>query len=126
MGKLTAPKNLTWSKAKLENKDQLPLSEGSQFIGMWIEKHRNLKLLVTIDDGMLHLSISHPKRYPTWDEILRTRYKFVDEKMELVMHLPKKSEYVNLHQNCFHLWQMRFEASMEQEPIAELVIEGAT
>jgi hypothetical protein len=51
-----------------------------------------------------HASISHPKRYPNWDEILDARYTFFTETDEVVQVLPKKDEYVNLHKNCFHLW----------------------
>jgi len=51
-----------------------------------------------------HASVSHRARYPTWDEILDVRYNFFGESDEVVQILPPKSEYVNVHKNCFHLW----------------------
>ena len=50
-----------------------------------------------------HLSISHPKRFPTWDEIKAARYFFIPEEATMAMLLPPKEEYVNVHTNCFHL-----------------------
>ena len=52
-----------------------------------------------------HMSISHPDRYPDWDEISEARYRFVPDEVSMVMHLPPRSEYVNLHETCFHLWE---------------------
>ena len=51
-----------------------------------------------------HLSISHPRRHPFWDEILDARYAFFDDDETVIQIMPPKSEYVNLHPNCFHLW----------------------
>jgi hypothetical protein len=53
-----------------------------------------------------HLSISHPARYPTWDEIADVRYKLVPDDVTMAMLLPPRDEYVNAHDNCFHLWQI--------------------
>lgn len=60
------------------------------------------------DDGEgigLHLSISHPSPYPTWDEIKEAREKFLPDELTFAMLFPPKAEYVNLHKNCFHLYQ---------------------
>lgn len=54
-----------------------------------------------------HLSISHPHRYPTWDEIRRARYDLLPDDITMAMLLPPKSEYVNVHPNCFHLHEWR-------------------
>lgn len=51
-----------------------------------------------------HLSISHPRRYPYWHEIIDARYTFFEDDDTVIQILPPKSEYVNLHPNCFHLW----------------------
>ena len=52
-----------------------------------------------------HVSVSREDRYPNWDEIVNIRYQFFNEDVEVVMYLPPKREYINLHPNCFHLWQ---------------------
>lgn len=68
-----------------------------------------LRILVgTIPNGGgLHLSISHPRRYPTWDEIKKARYELLPDELTFVMFLPPMSEYVNVHENCFHLHEHR-------------------
>lgn len=61
-----------------------------------------------------HLSISHrtneacpqPGRYPTWDEIREARERFIPDEVTVAMLLPPKAEYVNVHDTCFHLWQI--------------------
>lgn len=66
------------------------------------------------EDGY-HMSISHPNRYPTWDEIKEARYRFAPDDVTMAMLLPPKEEYVNIHENCFHLWQI-------EDPRRKLVI----
>lgn len=64
-----------------------------------------------------HLSISHrvdvpgkgltrPGRYPTWDEIRDARYLFCPKDVTMAMVLPPESEYVNVHETTFHLWEI--------------------
>ena len=64
---------------------------------------------VSLDAGLWHLSVSHPSRYPTWDEIYTAWYDLVPnvEHITGAILLPRKSEYVNLHPNCFHVYQLR-------------------
>lgn len=69
----------------------------------------NLKLLYSPiehhPDGLWkHASLSHPKRYPTWDEILDIRNTFFDHNNDVFQVLPPCNEYINIHKNCFHLW----------------------
>lgn len=67
------------------------------------------------DGPMWHLSISHrtnearprPGRYPEWDEIAEARYQFIPDEVTVAMLLPPRSEYVNLHETCFHLWEIK-------------------
>ena len=64
-------------------------------------------VIVGIDAGSWHLSISCKDRYPTFDEIRDARYKFLPENITVAMLYPPKSEYINIHENCFHLWEMK-------------------
>ena len=59
----------------------------------------------TLESG-IHLSISHPTRYPTWDEIAHARYTLVPGDITMAMLLPPQDQYINIHPNCFHLWQI--------------------
>lgn len=58
-------------------------------------------------DKRRHLSISHPERYPTYDEIKNARYDLVPDDVTMAMLLPPRAEFVNLHNNCFHLYEFR-------------------
>ena len=68
-----------------------------------------LKAIISRDppDARWHISISHPHRYPTWDEIKRARYDLLPDSVTMAMILPPKGEYVNVHLNCFHLHEWR-------------------
>ena len=60
-------------------------------------------------DAMFHLSISHPSRYPTFDEIKEARYRLIPDDVTMVMMFPPRGQYVNLHTNCFHLYQSKMD-----------------
>jgi hypothetical protein len=53
-----------------------------------------------------HLSIAHPERYPSWDEVAEARYELVPEEITMAMLLPPPELYLNEHPYCFHLWQI--------------------
>jgi hypothetical protein len=75
---------------------------------LWIGhsgKHNRISMIASVDGGSLHVSIAHSQRYPTWDEILAVRAWAFPAETEVVMVLARASEYVNLHNNCFHLWE---------------------
>lgn len=54
-----------------------------------------------------HLSIAHPTRYPTWDEIADAREALLPKELTFAQILPASWDfYVNQHPNCFHLWEV--------------------
>lgn len=60
-------------------------------------------------EGHWHISVSHPYRFPTWEEIKSAWYDLVPgagQDFEGVIILPRLSEYVNIHENCFHVHQL--------------------
>lgn len=58
------------------------------------------------NEAKWHLSISRKDRYPTWDEIKDARYAFLPGIKYMAQILPPENEYVNIHNNCFHLWEL--------------------
>lgn len=98
----------------------IEINAPSTFLRLWarnpdvrntkiFESGDGLGVLVSEDNtpkwGWLkHLSISRHDRYPTWEEILEVKEKIFGD-IDVMMIMPKKSDYVNVHQNCFHLWQ---------------------
>ena len=63
-------------------------------------------VIVGQEQGDWHLSIAHPKRLPTWDEVKEVRYLLIPDKIRMALILPPKKEYVNVHNYCFHLWEI--------------------
>jgi hypothetical protein len=55
-----------------------------------------------------HLSISHPSRYPAWDEIKTARYVLTPPEVTMALILPPPDEYVNVpaQDNVFHLHEI--------------------
>lgn len=64
------------------------------------------KVIYCTENGKEHVSISHAKRLPTWDEIKYVRYKLMKDNATIVQILPRREEYINIHENCFHLWEI--------------------
>ena len=64
-------------------------------------------LNVIASDGMdwEHVSVSLPNRTPNWREMCFIKDLFWDEEDVVIQYHPKKSEYVNRHDNCLHLWK---------------------
>lgn len=69
-----------------------------------------LRVICNIEDDCWHISISHPSRYPTWDEIKDIRYQLAPNDIYMAILLPPVEQYVNIHPNCFHLWEIKIEA----------------
>lgn len=57
-----------------------------------------------------HLSISHGDRDPTWEEISGARYELIPDEITMVQVLPPRKDYTNLHDHCFHLWEIEADA----------------
>jgi len=65
-----------------------------------------------------HVSVSHQKRCPTWEEMCWVKDLFFDEEEVVVQYHPRKSEYVNYHPFCLHLWKPLQAALPTPPPIA--------
>jgi hypothetical protein len=75
--------------------------------GLWY-RWGDCSVHVAKEEGLWHMSISLPYRYPTWDEIYQAWYDLVPEAQDRqgAIILPRKAEYVNIHQNCFHVHEL--------------------
>lgn len=100
------PTNLKWCRVPLAG---IPGLES--FARAYDSPAEGLHVIVAWEPGRgWHLSISHPKRYPVWDEIRDARYDLLPDACTMAMLLPPKGEYVNLHPNCFHLHEIEPES----------------
>jgi hypothetical protein len=56
-------------------------------------------------EGWEHVSVSLPSRTPTWDEMCYIKQIFWGDDECVVQYHPPKTEYVNNHETCLHLWK---------------------
>lgn len=75
------------------------------------------KFIVIASNGLGwdHVSVSHKKRCPTWNEMCSIRNIFFDDEDVVLQFHPPKSDYVNVHPFCLHLWRNQ-DAEIETPP----------
>lgn len=52
-----------------------------------------------------HVSVSHPTRCPTWDQMHAMKQRFFHDHEAVMQIHPPERDYVNLHPFCLHLWR---------------------
>lgn len=55
--------------------------------------------------GWEHVSVSLKTRTPTWNEMCFIKNLFWDEEDCVIQFHPPKSDYINNHEYCLHLWR---------------------
>lgn len=69
-------------------------------------KHGQIVFVIASDGcGWEHVSVSRRDRCPTWDEMCQIKLLFWDDEDCVIQFHPPRSEYVNIHPNCLHLWR---------------------
>lgn len=66
-------------------------------------------------EGWEHVSVSLPNRCPTWAEMCFVKRMFWSDEDCVVQYHPPKSEYVDCHPHCLHLWRP-LESAMPRPP----------
>lgn len=56
-------------------------------------------------EGWEHVSVSTKHRPPTWDEMCFVKDLFWDGEDCVIQFHPPRSDYVNMHPHCLHLWR---------------------
>lgn len=64
-----------------------------------------LRVIASDGAGWEHVSVSLPNRCPTWTEMAYVKSLFWDDEDCVVQYHPPRSEYVNQHPYCLHLWR---------------------
>lgn len=64
-----------------------------------------LRCLISDGGGWEHVSVSLPNRCPTWDEMCFVKDAFWNLDECVTQFHPPRSEYVNMHPFCLHLWR---------------------
>jgi hypothetical protein len=74
-------------------------------------------VIVTIDAGLWHLSISTYNQLPSYKEIKQARYAYCPNEIYMAEIFPPKEEFVNLHPYCRHLWQIPMEEGNSRQAV---------
>lgn len=64
-----------------------------------------IRCLASDGGGWEHVSVSLPNRTPTWEEMCLVKGVFWGDEDRVMQLHPPKSEYVNHHPYCLHLWR---------------------
>ena len=95
---------------KLRCKDQLGIDAeyiedqyGTYSTGVF--KYKSMYVMVTKDLGKWHLSVS-AKQPLGYFQIKDVCYKFLPNNMEAAQLFPPREQFVNVHPNCYHLFEL--------------------
>lgn len=75
--------------------------------------HCELKILASdgldpdLGQGWEHVSVSCKSRAPNWFEMCWIKDLFWGEEETVIQYHPPRSDYVNCHPYCLHLWRNR-------------------
>lgn len=69
-------------------------------------KHGQRVFVIASDKmGWEHVSVSRRDRPPLWEEMCQIKDLFWEPDDCVVQFHPPRSDYVNVHANCLHLWR---------------------
>lgn len=101
-------KNFTLKKWGNEKSNQKISDEEYGLCGTYIDpsniKNRFL-VVATRSLGWEHVSVSLPRRCPTWEEMCMIKDLFFNKDEWCVEYHPCEEEYVNNHPYCLHIWR---------------------
>ena len=66
---------------------------------------RYMAVIASDGEGWEHVSVSLKNRCPKWEEMCFIKNMFWDDEDIVLQFHPPKSEYVNNHPYCLHLWR---------------------
>lgn len=69
------------------------------------ENKKTLTFIFSWGGGWEHLSVSMPHKTPSWDQMCMMKNIFFNEEECCVEYHPRKSDYVNNHAHCLHIWR---------------------
>ncbi len=64
-----------------------------------------LDVVASDGEGWEHVSVSMRNRTPNWREMCFIKDLFWDDEDCVIQYHPPKSQYVNQHPYCLHLWR---------------------
>lgn len=82
-------------------------AEGFNGVFRFMLDGKQIRCLASDGMGRRHVSVSieYDRRCPTWDIMCKIKDLFWEPEDCVVQYHPTKSQYVNMHKSCLHLWQ---------------------
>lgn len=71
---------------------------------------QQVHVIASDEGGWEHVSVSRRDRCPTWAEMCEVKDLFFGEDEWVMQYHPARSDYVNDHPFCLHLWRPTGEA----------------
>lgn len=70
-------------------------------------ENRSVFVIASDGEGWQHVSVSFGRvpGTPSWDVMCQVKDLFWNDEDAVIQFHPKKSEYVNNHKGCLHLWR---------------------
>lgn len=100
------PEQFRWKRHPLVPSDESYGNNGFFIIPASAAKRRpQLAVQASDGKGWEHVSVSTPTRCPTWEEMCFIKSMFWDDEDVVIQYHPAKSDYVNMHPYCLHLWR---------------------
>lgn len=80
---------------------------GDEHNGAFKIYYKGIDYMVIASDGLgwEHVSVSSKNRIPSWEVMCKIKELFFEDDEVVIQYHPKKSEYINNHKNCLHLWR---------------------
>lgn len=81
---------------------------GDEYNGVFkipLPSGKTANVIISNGMGWEHVSVSLKGRCPRWQEMCYIKSLFWDDEEVVIQYHPKKSEYVNVHKYCLHLWK---------------------
>lgn len=68
-------------------------------------KYKGMTLIIAIEEGKWHLSVS--AKFPLgYQQLKDIRYRFLPNDIQIAQIFPPREEFVNVHECCWHLWEI--------------------
>ncbi len=96
------PEKFRVSQGVMASSDNI--SNNGCFIGK-LKHGQDVRIIASEGMGWEHVSVSRTDRCPTWDEMSQVKDLFWDADDCVVQYHPPKSDYVNNHPYCLHMWR---------------------
>lgn len=91
------------------------------FVVSSLKLKRKLTCIASDGGGWEHVSVSLNDRCPTWEEMCVIKDMFWSDDDFVIQVHPQKSDYVNNHKFCLHLWRKAGTNDFCEKPESYLV-----